>query len=94
MCVCVLIWGPGIVHEGNLEVSAPEKATGLRQATTEACRVWKPALGTSLSALRRIYVNPFQLVCSAGTSSRVARIPKIITVNLPPTNSPANSYYS
>jgi len=42
---------------GNLEVLVAEKATGLRQATVEACRVWKHALGMSLPSFHCLFVK-------------------------------------
>lgn len=55
--IAMWIWGPGITHLGNLEVPAAQKSTGLKQATVEACRVWKHALGMSLSSLRCLFVK-------------------------------------
>ncbi|KAA8594710.1 hypothetical protein FQN60_011845, partial [Etheostoma spectabile] len=45
----------------RLSVQAAEKATGLRQATMEACGVWKHALGMSLSSLHRLFVKFYPL---------------------------------
>lgn len=41
---------PGVSPYGNLEVPAAEQATGIMQATMEACRVWKQSLGMSQAA--------------------------------------------
>lgn len=54
-----VILGPWHCSFGNLEVPAAEKATGLRQATMEACRVWKHALGMSLSSLHHLFVKVY-----------------------------------